>query len=254
MTVLIDAQSPAPDVPVMTSARQVRSQTSKSTGYSEVSLAAETLGGREVARWEFHIASEGQKVDYFLQDCNVGVAVLGTAPAHAFDDYVATFRAVAESVKMNCQKLSVNSPITTEGIGPILAGMTKREAEAAGGIRLKGDGFGVGTCRYLRTNALKEVGFMFSNGTFARVDVMNPAISTLSGISVGASEDEVFDAYGANIEEEPNFYDPKRSSYLTFVPEDSSDKHRVLFDVRDGEVINIRAGRLPEIDYVEGCA
>lgn len=254
VTVLIDAQSPTPDVSVMTSARQVRSQTSKSDGYSDISLASETLGSHEAARWEFHIPSEGQKVDYFLQDCNVGVAVLGTAPPQVFDDYTGAFRGVAESVKMNCQKLSASSPITTEGIGPILAGMTKREAEAAGGIRLKSDGYATGTCRYLRTNALKDVGFMFNNGTFARVDVMNPDVSTLSGISVGASEDDVFDAYGANIEEEPNIYDPKRSSYLTFVPEDSSDKHRVLFDVRDGEVVNIRAGRLPEIDYVEGCA
>ena len=54
--------------------------------------------------------------------------------------------------------------------------------------------------------------------------------------------------------DEANCWDPENASYLTYVPQDSSDNTRVLFDVMDDEVINIRAGRLPEINYVEGCA
>lgn len=254
VTVLIDAQTPAPTVPVMASARSVRSETSQSDGYSEISLTNEDLGNHEAARWEFEIPSEGQKVDYFLQDCNVGVAVLGTAPPEVFDDYATDFREVAASVEPRCQELDKSAPISTEGIGPILAGMTRAEAEAAGDVKLRSEGFATGGCEYFRTSSLPDVGFMFNDGTFARVDVMNPEVATLSGVSVGDTEAEVYDAYGDNIKREANFYDPENSSYLTYVPDDSSDERRMIFDVTNGEIIAIKAGRLPEINYVEGCA
>lgn len=254
VTVLIDALSPSPTATAKENAMEVRETKSQVEGYSEISLSEEDLGSQKATRWEFYVPSEGQKVDYFLQECNVGVAVLGTAPPEVFDDYAADFREVAASVEPKCQKLDTSAQISTEGIGPILAGMTKAQAEEAGTIKLKSDGFASANCEYLHTNALPDVGFMFNNGTFARVDVTNPVVSTLSGVTVGDSEEEVYDAYGDNIKSEANFYDPENSSYLTYVPDDSTDKHRMIFDVTNGKVIAIRSGRLPEINYVEGCA
>jgi len=252
--VLIDAQTPAPTVPVMASAKGVRSTVSQSAGYTEISLTNENLGTRQAARWEFVIPSEGQKVDYFLQDCNVGVAVLGTAPPAIFDDYADDFREVAASVEPNCQKLDTSAQISTEGIGPILAGMTKKEAEAAGDMKLRSEGYVTGDCGYFETSPLPDVGFMFNDGTFARVDVMNPDVATLSGVRVGDSEADVYDAYGDNLKREAEFYDPENSSNLTYIPDDPTDEHRVAFDITNGKVVSIRAGRLPEINYVEGCA
>lgn len=254
VTVLIDAQTPAPNIPVLESAAKVRADTSRSAGYEEISFAQETIGDREVARWEFYIPDEGQKVDYFFQECNVGMAVLGTAPPGLFDEYTADFRHVVETASANCQSLDADSPITTEGIGPVLVGMTESEAEAAGNIELSTDGYVSGSCGYFHTDSLNGVNFMFHKGTLARVDVMNPAISTLSGVSVGDSEADVYAAYGESIKETPEFYEPEHSSDLTYIPDDPNDHSRVSFDVTRGEVVHIRAGRLPEVNYVEGCA
>ncbi len=253
VSVLIDSQRPAPDVSVMESAASVRAQTSQSKGYSEVSFEETTTSVGPTAEWVFDLP-EGRRVDYFFQGCDVGVAVLGSAPASQFDEMEATFQAVAASVVPRCEPVSAKSPISTEGIGPILVGMTVSEAEKAGDIKLDFGGYQTGTCRYGSTKSLKDIDFMFSKGTLARVDVGNPLTKTLSGVGVGDSEADVFAAYGEQLERDANYYDPENASYLTYVPEDSSDNTRVLFDVMDGKVINIRAGRLPEINYVEGCA
>jgi serine/threonine protein kinase len=254
VTVLIDALYPPPTTTALANALDVRETKSQLDGYSEISFNEEDLGSLQATRWEFTVPAEGRKVDYFLQDCNVGVAVLGTAPPAVFDDYAADFREVAASVQPICQKLDTNAPISTEGIGPVLAGMTKSEAEDAGDIKLRSEGYVTGSCGYFTTDSLPDVGFMFNKGTLARIDVMNSEIATLSGIRVGDSEDAVLQAYGDDLKREANFYDPNNGSYLTYVPDDQADKHRVLFDVIEGEVVNIRAGRLPEINYVEGCA
>jgi serine/threonine-protein kinase len=252
-SVLIDAQSPGPSVGALDSAREVRAETSQSTGYSEIAFREIRIAGRPTAEWIFDLP-EGRKVDYFFAECNVGVAVLGTAPATRFDQMRPTFRKVAASVVPRCQPLSARSPISTEGIGPVLVGMTESEAERAGDFELTFDGFGTGQCKYLTSDAVKDVGFMFNKGTLARIDTTNPNSETISGVSVGDSEADVYEAYGDQIEREANYYDPENASYLTYVPEDPADKTRVLFDVNDGQIINIRAGRLPEINYVEGCA
>lgn len=254
VTVLIDSQSPSVGSSVMTSASGVRDSIRKSEGYTEIDLRPESIGRHEVARWEFEIPSEGQKVDYFLDDCNVSVAVLGTAPPNVFETYADTFREIVGSVEMNCQQLTTASPITTEGIDPIQVGMLKSEAEKAGDVRLRPVGPPLGNCQFQEPDAVRDVSFMFLDGRIARVDVENSDVSTLSGVSVGDTEEDVYAAYGSNIRKRPHYYLPENGSYLTFIPEDPSDRSRVIFDVVDGIVTLIRAGRLPAVQYVEGCA
>lgn len=254
VTILIDAQRPAPSVSVMDSAASVRAQTSQTEGYSEVSFEETDTSGGRTAEWVFDLP-EGRRVDYFFQGCDVGVAVLGSAPASQFDEMEPTFQAVAASVVPRCQPVSAKSPISTQGIGPILVGMTVSEAEKAGNIELDfGGSYRTDSCRYGSTSALEDIDFMFSKGTLARIDVGNPQTKTLSGVGVGDSEADVFAAYGEQLQRDANYYDPENASYLTYVPSDSSDNTRVLFDVIEDEVVNVRAGRLPEINYVEGCA
>jgi len=251
--VLIDAQTPGPSGSPLDSARNVRAQTSQSEGYSEISFREVRIAGRPTAEWVFDLP-EGRKVDYFFTECNVGIAVLGTAPPDSFEQMLPTFLSVAASVSPRCQPLSARSPISTEGIGPVLVGMTEAEAERAGDFKFSPDPYDTGQCNYLSSDSVKDVGFMFSKGTLARIDSRNPNSETLSGVGVGDSEGDVYEAYGNQIASEANVYDPENASYLTYVPEDSSDNTRVIFDVQQGEINTIRAGRLPEINYVEGCS
>jgi serine/threonine protein kinase len=146
------------------------------------------------------------------------------------------------------------SPISTEGIGPILVGMTESVAEQAGNIELKADALMSGSCQYLTSESLKDVSFMFTEGILSRIDTRNPSSATLSGVGVGDSEADVYAVYGDRIKSAPNAYIPETASYLTYVPEDPLDNTRVLFDVNEGKVVNIRSGRLPQINYIEGCA
>lgn len=253
ISVLVDTQIAEASGSVMDSARQVRAQTQQSPGYAEVSFEEISLNGKTTAEWIFDLPGE-RRIDYLFSECGVGIAVLGVAPLSDFDEVAPTFREVAASVEPNCESITSESPISTQGIGPVLVGMTKEEAEAAGRIRLIDQGGPGGSCVYYYSDEVEGVGFMFNEGTLARIDASDAYARTLSGVGVGDTATEVYDAYGDRIEEEPNFYDPENSSYLTFIPEEPSDNTRVLFDIRDDVVVNIRAGRLPEINYVEGCA
>jgi len=59
--------------------------------------------------------------------------------------------------------------------------------------------------------------------------------------------------YGRLIDPRRNEYDPK-GEYLYFVPQDGSDGRMVFETGEDDRVRAIRAGRRPEVDFIEGCA
>ena len=71
------------------------------------------------------------------------------------------------------------------------------------------------------------------------------------GIRAGDPEDAVAAAYGDHLVAEP-LYDHDGAIY-TYIPDDPSDNTRLVITVLEGSVFSIRAGRLPEVEYVEGC-
>lgn len=94
---------------------------------------------------------------------------------------------------------------------------------------------------------------MVVDGDIARADVSEPTVATLQGrVRVGASEEAVREAYGDKLEEGEHEYDPE-GSVLTFVPEDPVDT-RLVFETDGSKVTAMRGGRLPEVEYVEGCS
>jgi hypothetical protein len=100
-TLLIDAQSPAPSVSPVASAEAVRGEASQSSGYEEHSFEATVLAGLPAARWVFDV--EGvRKVDYFVNLCNAGIAVLGSTSPAAFGSIAPTFHEIASSVRGEC--------------------------------------------------------------------------------------------------------------------------------------------------------
>ncbi|MBK5187184.1 MAG: hypothetical protein JJD97_03005 [Gemmatimonadaceae bacterium] len=91
--------------------------------------------------------------------------------------------------------------------------------------------------------------------TLARIDVAAPKLSTDRGAAVGDSETRIDSLYRGLATTMPAKYDP-RGKYLVVHPEPGSDSTRriVLETDSTGRVTRYRAGREPEVEWVEGCS
>jgi len=151
--------------------------------------------------------------------------------------------------------LTTSSRISTNGLGPVGIGLTKGQAERVAHTRIVYDGAGLGNCRYAAPrNRSIRASFMLINNRVARVDVSRRGIATPSGIRVGDSETSVRRKLAGRLTVSPHEY-VRGGSYLEFTPRDAKDSNRrVIFETNGRRITYIRAGRLPEVRYVEGCA
>ena len=153
--------------------------------------------------------------------------------------------------------ISESSQVSIRGIEPIMVGMTVAEAMRASGQKLinQGESGGGPSCRYYKIKEVKGIAFMVTNGRIARVDVTdNSKITTLSGAKIGDGESKIKSLYPNQIKVEAHEYDPK-GHYLIFVPKDSQDKnYRIIFETDGKKVTRWRSGKLPEVQFIEGCA
>ncbi len=149
--------------------------------------------------------------------------------------------------------VSTDDVITIGGLGDVRVGMTVEEAAAAAGLELTGEPDVDPDCYFVMPLGLDGVAFMVADGTVARIDVAAGPITTRSGAGIGSTEDEIKDLFPGQIEVSDHAY--VDGNYLTFVPVDEGDdQFRVVFET-DGEVVTqFRAGRLPEVEYIEGCS
>lgn len=166
-------------------------------------------------------------------------------------------------------QLSEHSLVTIDGIGPVRVGMTIAQAEASARVRLveKGGRAGMGGCYYVQPQPeIKGLGFMvisdrsderIERNNDARVDVFKGSrLTTVSGARIGDTEARIKSLYPGKIKVTLHAYtgDGGRH-YLTFVPQDSLDRnYRLVFETYRDRVTQFRAGRLPEVEYIEGCA
>jgi hypothetical protein len=143
--------------------------------------------------------------------------------------------------------------ITTAGYGPVKIGMSVAEASAALGAKLVSEGpVDEPTCHYMRTEpAVEGLWFMISDDHVVRVEVNAPGIATRSGLGVGDSEARVKELLPA-AEVTPHKYVAPDGNYLTVWTSDR--KAAVRFETLQGKVTSFYAGRVPEVEYVEGCS
>ena len=153
-------------------------------------------------------------------------------------------------------QLTAASKVALDGIGPIRVGMTVQQAEASARTRLLSEGSKLENCWYVKPQGgPRDISFMVIEGQIARVDIYgNNRITTVRGAKIGDSEDRIKSLYPGQIRVTPHEY-VQGGHYLTFVPRDASDRqYRIVFETDGRRVKHIRAGRLPEVEYVEGCA
>ena len=148
----------------------------------------------------------------------------------------------------------VASALGPNGFGPLSIGMSLDQAKAAagGGLRVE-QAAGGSTCRYAKWSQAPGLGFMFNEGRLARIDVSSGSVAAEGGVKIGDSPTRVIAAYGkATLKAYPNKYDPKASD-IVVTPAGARDR-RIIFFVENNRVRKFRAGRLPEVEYSEGCS
>ncbi len=150
-------------------------------------------------------------------------------------------------------EVSSSSVVSISGFGAIKIGMTEREAERAGGISLTGTGSGRG-CRYLHpSDKSLKVDLMLANNRIVRVDLLERAIRASGGVRIGDSDASVRRRFAGRLRISGAKFDPNGFT-LEVMPRNRSERNRRLIFDTDGAKVNyIRAGRLPEVHYVERC-
>lgn len=158
------------------------------------------------------------------------------------------------------EKLTDQSLVYISGIGPVQIGMSVNEASQAAGTPLVKDSSRVDRvsgCFFVKPkNEPKGINFMVTNNRISRVDVFqNRSITTIKGARIGDTEDRIKSLYPGRIKVTPHVYNRNgKSHYLTFVPQDQSDKnYRLVFETDGDRVTLFRAGKLPEVEWVEDC-
>ena len=144
--------------------------------------------------------------------------------------------------------------VTPRGIGPLRIGMTHGEVEAVLGalVPTSRDG-GWRQCAYVAPAGLPPgVRLMVEGGTVARVDVDSGRVATVAGARIGDSEAQVKELYSPRVRAAPLKYGSGHT--LTVMPAGAVDSSlRIVFETDGRRVVRYRAGRVPPVEYVEGC-
>ena len=146
--------------------------------------------------------------------------------------------------------------LTPTGWGPVRIGMNRDQVSKALKVELKGDAFdNEGSCIELfpESEELKGSYFMFLDGKLSRISVSDPSrVVTPRGIGVGATAEEVREAYGEKLRAEPHHYLDLPAEYLTFWLKPAKSGVRFETDAQR-KVEIIHAGN-DSIQLIEGCA
>ena len=94
---------------------------------------------------------------------------------------------------------------------------------------------------------------MVVQDTVVRVDVDTTGILTAEGAGVGDTEASVLERYEGRVRVEPHPYTGPEGHYLIVTPPDET-LGRIIFETDGRRVDRYRAGRLPPVEWIEGCA
>jgi len=141
--------------------------------------------------------------------------------------------------------------VTEAGWGPVRAGMRTADARAALGGALPEPRNH--ECDHVRPPAAPAgVLLMVVRGEIARVEVRDTTVSTAAGARVGDSEARVEALYPGRMRRSPHKY--VDGHYLVVRRGAGPDSlYRLVFETDGRQVTRFRAGRLPEVEWVEGC-
>jgi hypothetical protein len=146
--------------------------------------------------------------------------------------------------------------VSPAGYGPVHAGMTLAQAAQASGRAFGEPQMGSVECDYflLADDTVRgSAHFMVVNGQIARVDINDSTVSTAEGARIGDTEERIMELYPGRVTVQPHKYtDGHYLVVTTTAPADSG--HHIIFETDGQRVTTYRAGRMPEVEYIEGCS
>ena len=156
------------------------------------------------------------------------------------------------SLALGCRDGQSSWTMHPDHAGPIRFG-----APAADVMRALGDSTtGVPTtgCDYWRpATAPRGVHFMIENGSVVRADVDSAGVETGEGIGIGSPESAIRAAYGQHVTVQLHKYQWEAGwKYFIYLPADDS-LNAIVFETDGKTVRTFRAGRRPQVQYVERC-
>ncbi len=106
------------------------------------------------------------------------------------------------------------------------------------------------SCYYLSIEGQPTgVRFMMNQDRLVRYEVVDPSIRTAKNVGIGSTENEVQAAYDRRVSILPHKY--TQGHYLVVA---GPKGLKLLFETDGAVVTTFRAGREPEVSYVEGCS
>lgn len=177
---------------------------------------------------------------------------------------IALSRAMTVAIVIVAASCGPRKPYTVgdDNFGPVTLGMSVKQAEASLGVRLQKDtAYDYEECRYhAPVKGYRGLSFMTSFDKIVRIDVSGSTeptdpvtIATREGARTGDAEARVLKLYEGHIKVSPHFYGGLPAHYLRVY--DGAGKVRLIFETdNEGLVTSFRAGREPEVEYVEGCS
>lgn len=151
-------------------------------------------------------------------------------------------------------KLEPDAPawaVTLHGAGPIRFGMTIAQASGAIGTTVGASPQG---CDYASMPGVPAgMRFMVVDGRIVRADIDSAGLPSDRGAAVGMTAPEVQRLYGDSLAIVPHKYDTA-GRYLVYAPASGDTAYQVLFETAGDRVVRYRAGRVPEVEWVEGCS
>jgi hypothetical protein len=145
--------------------------------------------------------------------------------------------------------------LTEDGLGQIQIGMTLDEAVSMGLLNetptLKP------ACDYVfpavGAGIPEGVSVMVIRRKVARIDVDTGAVTTEEGAKIGDTEDKIKSIYGDDLQIQPHKY--ITGGHYMILPGDSASAGKAIVFETDGQRVTMfRAGRQPEVQWVEGCS
>jgi hypothetical protein len=144
--------------------------------------------------------------------------------------------------------------LAPDSYGPLRVGMT-RDALATlipGTFTLAAPAE-PGGCGYAEWDGPPGVRLMFTGDTLVRIEADSAVVITGDSARVWDAEARIDSIYKARVRRVPHKYTDGR--YLIIVAEPPADTlHRIVFETDGARVTKLRAGRMPEVEYVEGCS
>lgn len=143
--------------------------------------------------------------------------------------------------------------LNEDGLGPIQIGMTLDEAVNMGLLNERPEIKQACDFVFPAVGAgVPLVNVMVVKGKVARIDVDTGTVTTEDGARIGDTEDRIKEIYGDELKITPNKY-ISGGHYFTVMGDSASAGKAIVFETDGRQVTAFRAGRLPEVEWVEGC-